>query len=101
MPKYFQEIALALRPIEQAVYRGSGLSFKVDGKVMATLWPEKGESYVKLTPDQQAGFMAQDPAAIFPAPKSWGKQGWTGIKLPVVKKAMLKKILFQARENIG
>jgi hypothetical protein len=51
---------------------------------------------VKLPPEEQARFIATDPAAFLPANGAWGRQGCTLVRLPLVLKSHLQQGLESA-----
>lgn len=54
---------------------------------------------VKLTPDQQQGFVDEFPAAFAPASGAWGRQGCTTVLLDSVDKTMLEEAVKLAWRN--
>ena len=56
--------------------------FRVGGKIFATLgYPDDEHAVVMLSPDQQEGFVAENPRAFSPVKGAWGKRGSTQINL--------------------
>lgn len=45
---------------------------------------------VKFTPEQQSLFGLHNPAAIYPVPGGWGKQGYTILELSKVRMEVFK-----------
>ncbi len=95
-----REIATHLPGVTEKPYR-DGTSFRFGGHIIATLWEKKEESYIKLNPIQQQELIALNPQAFFAATKSWGKDGWTGVKLDEVKRSELKKALALSMGNFS
>jgi hypothetical protein len=64
--------------------------FRVGKKVFATLgYPDTGWGMVKLTPQQQAGFIARHPEMFSAVKGGWGLRGSTSIRLrPATQKAV-------------
>lgn len=60
-------------------------SFRVKGKILATLHLHTHRAMVKLTPEQQQQFMDRDAKAFFPVQGSWGQKGATFVQLEIVK----------------
>lgn len=88
----FGELALAFdKTVEQPHFEKT--SFRVNRKIFATLDEKKAVGVLKLSAIDQSVFCAFDPAAIYPVPGGWGKQGWTMLVLKKIKTAMLKHIL--------
>jgi hypothetical protein len=74
--------------------------FRVAGKIFATLAFEKeGYGMVKLTPEQQAGMVADAPEIFSPVPGGWGKGGATRVHLKNVSKEILEGALHVAWRN--
>ena len=68
--------------------------FRVRGKIFATLaYPNELFGMVKLTPEQQAKFVAQDPGAFTSVKGAWGLKGCTSVVLKNVKKAALEEAM--------
>ncbi len=55
--------------------------FRVGGKIFATIGPGGEWGMVKLTPEQQASFMKNEPGVYYPASGSWGERGATLVTL--------------------
>jgi hypothetical protein len=76
--------------------------FRVFGKIFATLgYPDRSWGMVKLTPKQQAEFIAAEPKVFFPVKGAWGRQGGTNVNLRTVRSEMLRKALEAAWANIA
>ena len=74
--------------------------FRVRGKVFATLgYPDKKWGMVKLTPEQQEEFVADEPNAFVPAKGAWGRQGCTTVLLRAAKQATLRRAILAAWLN--
>jgi YjbR len=76
--------------------------FRVGGKVFATIgYPDARYAVVKLTPAQQATFVAQSPAMFAPVPGGWGRLGSTNVILAAADRAAVKSALAAAWENVA
>ena len=74
--------------------------FRVRGKVFATLgYPDKKSAMVKLTPDQQEVFVADEPGVFVPAAGAWGRKGNTTIRLSAAKQQTLRGAILAAWLN--
>ena len=74
--------------------------FRVSGKVFATLgYPDKSWGMVRLTPEQQAKFMAAEPEVFVPVNGGWGRRGATSVFLRGVKSKSMRKALESAWAN--
>ena len=68
--------------------------FRVAGKIFATLGFE-GEGYgvLLLSPEQQAGMVADAPEIFSPVPGGWGRKGSTRVLLSKVRPDVLDSAL--------
>lgn len=74
--------------------------FRVGGKVFATLgYPDKKWGMVRLTPDQQEVFVADEPSVFVPAAGAWGRQGNTTVLLKAAKQVTLRHAMLAAWLN--
>jgi len=56
--------------------------FRIGGRIFASLgYPDDAHAMVKLSPAQQAHFIAKAPATFFPSAGAWGRQGSTNVHL--------------------
>jgi hypothetical protein len=77
----YRRLALALPGALESSHMGSP-DFRVNGTIFATLaYQAKGLGTLKLTPDQQAEFLAEAPDYYTPAPGGWGRMGMTLVRL--------------------
>jgi hypothetical protein len=79
-------LALALPELEEHNHWGRP-SFRVRGKIFATLWPDEQRAMLKLPPDEQAALMLRDAAMFLVVPGSWGVRGSTFVELRTVERA--------------
>ena len=85
----FRRIALSLPGAEEASHMGSA-DFRVGGRIFATLASVKqGYGNLKLTPAQQADFVAERPDLFVPIPGGWGRMGMTHIRLAAADEDVL------------
>lgn len=74
--------------------------FRVAGKIFATLgWPDRACAMVKLTPEQQATFIARAPKIFVPVPGGWGLRGSTNVRLAAADDAALEGAVAAAWRN--
>ena len=97
-PKKFRQLALALPEASEQSHMGQP-DFRVSGKIFASLGPDESWAMVKLTPDQQASFMAGDNGSLTPAAGAWGRRGCTIIQLRTAKAASVEPALIAAWRN--
>lgn len=77
----FRRIALSLKGAEESSHMGSP-DFRVGGRIFATLASQKlGYGNLKLTPEIQAEFVAEQPDVFLPVRGGWGKMGMTHVRL--------------------
>jgi len=68
--------------------------FRVAGKIFATLGLQReGYGVLLLTPEQQAGMVADAPEIFSPVPGGWGRKGSTRILLAKVTSDILESAL--------
>ena len=76
----FRNLALSMPEATESAHMDHP-DFRVRGKIFATLGhPEDGWGMVKLTPAQQAEFVAREPRVFQPVPGGWGHQGATHVR---------------------
>jgi hypothetical protein len=76
-----RSLALALPGVVEADHFG-GPSFRVAGKIFATLRPDEGRAVLKLPREHQDMLFALRPDAY--APARWGALVWTFVTLAAV-----------------
>ena len=76
----FRELALALDGAEERAHMGHP-DFRAHGRIFAGLDADERIGTLKLTPDQQAEMIRQQPDAFTLAAGAWGRQGWTKVSL--------------------
>jgi hypothetical protein len=89
----FRRIALSLPGAEESSHMGSP-DFRVGGRIFATLASEKqGYGNVKLTPEQQADFVKEEPDVFLPVAGGWGRSGMTHVRLGSANEDLLEGAL--------
>ncbi len=96
----FRRIALGMTDAVEAEHMGHP-DFRVRKKIFATLHADMAWGMVKLTPDQQADFLREHPAAFKPENGAWGRQGCTAVRLDAVDEETLGEALTLAWRNLG
>jgi hypothetical protein len=85
----FRRIALSLEGAEEGSHVGAA-DFRVGGRIFATLASVKqGYGNLKLTPEQQAAFVAEQPEVFLPIAGGWGRMGMTHIRLAAANEDLL------------
>lgn len=89
----FRQMALRLPETAEGSHFGNA-DFRVAGKIFATLSMEKeGFGVLLLTPEQQAGMIADAPEVFSPVPGGWGRKGSTRVRLSKVPRDVLESTL--------
>ena len=94
----FRSLALDLPEASEGAHMGHP-DFRIRGKIFATLGPDEDWGMVKLTPDQQASYLVQEPNVFAPASGAWGRRGATIVRLRNAKKAIVRQALLKAWRN--
>ena len=98
-PKQFRQVALSFPETKEHSHMHHP-DFRVAGKIFATLgYPDKSWGMVKLTPEQQAELMHDEPKVFVPAAGAWGRKGSTTVHLKSAKKATIRRALEAAWRN--
>jgi len=85
----FRRIALSLDGAEEGSHMGSP-DFRVGGRIFATLaMQDQGYGNLMLTPEAQAGFVAEAPEVFVPVFGGWGRMGATHVVLGVANEDLL------------
>ena len=75
--------------------------FRLNGRIFATLSAqEKGYGVLKLTPEQQHSFIAEQPHAFSPVHGGWGRMGMTFVHLHEADEALIAGALSTAYHNL-
>src|SRR5262245_33543740 len=97
----FRRLVLSFPGAAEASHMGHP-DFRLGGRIFATIfWTEDGDSRrrVKLTPQQQARFVADKPGMFAPIPGGWGRQGCTEVRLDQASKPWVRRALEAAWGN--
>ena len=75
--------------------------FRVTGKIFASLGaPDANWGMVKLTPEQQRGFIEKAPEVFKPCSGAWGHAGATNVYLASAKASLVRVAIKAAAKNI-
>ncbi len=89
----FRRLALSLDGAVEGSHMGAP-DFRVGGRIFATLASQnQGYGNLKLTPEQQAEFVAAQPELFLPIAGGWGRMGMTHIRLAKADEAVLSGAL--------
>lgn len=94
----FRTLALELPEAVEASHMDHP-DFRVGGKIFATLGPGEKWGMVKLTPEQQAGYLRTAPGVFEPAAGAWGRRGATLVHLKNARERMVRTALAEAWRN--
>lgn len=96
--KKFRTLALRLREASEESHMGHP-DFRVGGKIFATLGPDEDWGMVKLTPEQQAALLRDEPDVFHPESGAWGRGGCTIVRLRNAKELTVRHALLNAWRN--
>lgn len=95
----FRRLALSFPEAAESAPQGVP-EFRVRTKTFASLGHPEGErGTVKLTPAEQARYMAADPQQVFLAKGPRGQRGWTVVHLAAANTKLLQAALVAAWRN--
>lgn len=96
----FRRLALNLEGAVESAHMGHP-DFRLNDRIFATLsGQEKGFGVLKLTPDQQQTFIAEQPRCFSPVPGGWGLMGMTYIHLIEADETLIAGALTTAFHNL-
>src|SRR5947209_1666310 len=76
--------------------------FRVRGKIFATLgYPEQDWGMIKLTLEQQAQVIRDEPDVFAPVAGGWGRKGATRVHLDLASPEVLHGALLDAWRNVA
>jgi hypothetical protein len=97
-PGEFRSLALGL----PGAIEGSHMDhpdFRVGGKIFASLGPDGDWGMVKLTPEQQALLVRDEPGVFAPFAGAWGRRGCTRVVLRTASRDSVRQALLAAWRN--
>lgn len=92
-------LALALPGVEERDHWGKP-SYRVDGRIFATLHPADRRMVVKLPVDERMALTDLDPDTVRAAPGAWGRQGWTFVELARADRRQVARLLQIAHDLV-
>jgi hypothetical protein len=96
----FRRLALELAGAVESSHMGHP-DFRLNNNIFATLSAqERGYGVLKLTPEQQQSFIADQPQAFSPAQGGWGRMGMTFIDLHQADESLISGALSTAFHNL-
>ena len=95
----FRRIALSMPEASECSHMGHP-DFRVRGRIFATLgYPGKSWGMVKLTPEEQKGFVKEYPGVFVTVTGAWGRQGATSVRLDAADEETLGRAITTAWQN--
>jgi hypothetical protein len=96
----FRKMALEIpKAVEQSHMNHP--DFRIAGKIFASLGaPDANWGMVKLTPEQQRGFIEKAPEVFTPCSGAWGHAGATNVYLACAKASLVRAAIKAAAKNI-
>lgn len=95
----FRKLALVLPGATEGAHMGHP-DFRLNHRIFATLSAQaEGRGMVKLTVEQQADFVAEQPEVFVPVPGGWGRMGCTHVTLSAADEETLRGALTTAYRN--
>jgi len=96
----FRRLALQLPGAAESSHMNHP-DFRLNNRIFATLSAqEKGCGVVKLTPEQQQAFIAEQPKAFSPVQGGWGRMGMTFVHLHKADESLIAGALSTAYHNL-
>jgi predicted DNA-binding protein (MmcQ/YjbR family) len=95
----FRNFALSFPDTKEQPHFDS-TSFRVNGKIFATLNIDKQKACLKFSLDDQYLFSSIDKA-IYGVDNHWGKSGWTFIEIDKIREELLLDALTSAYKEVS
>ena len=95
----FRQLALSFSDSEEQPHFDA-TSFRVNGKIFASIEIDKQKACLKFSLDDQQQFCSFDKA-IYPVDNHWGKSGWTYIDINKVREDLLVDALTSAYKEVS
>lgn len=101
-PATFRRLALSFPEAAEGSHM-SHPDFRVGGRIFATLTSGDGdaEGVLKLSPREQAEWMAAHPEVFEPVKGGWGRQGYTTVHLKAAKVAVVRRAMEMAWRSVA
>jgi hypothetical protein len=97
----FRAIACSLEGAVESAHMGHP-DFRVHDRIFATLSGQaRGRGVLKLTPEQQADFVAEMPEVFEPVQGGWGRSGMTYIDLARASEETMRGGMTTAHRNVA
>ena len=76
-------------------------SFRVKGKIFATLPPGGEQVVLKMAPEITESLLQSDPQAVTPVPGHWGRGGWTILNIARMDNERLADLIRHAWRQVA
>ena len=93
-------LALELPAAEEAPHFDA-TSFRVKGKIFATMGEEAGRVTLKLDREDQHNLIEAHPKAIQPVEGYWGRSGWTTVSFDGIDDDLMATLLRMAWARVA
>jgi hypothetical protein len=93
------QIALALPGAHQGAHFDV-TDFRVGNKIFCTL-PKPGRMGMRISPDEQAALISEDPQTFSAPPNKYGQAGWTFVELSTVDDQQLRELITDAWRRLA
>jgi predicted DNA-binding protein (MmcQ/YjbR family) len=94
-----RRVALAMPGAVEADHHGIP-SFRVGGKIFATIHLKEPRLMVKLDPEDQHNLVEAHPGVVTPVPGSWGRKGSTFVAYLAADPALIETLLAIAHAGV-
>jgi len=95
-----RSLALSLPQAEEQPHFDRA-SFRVKGKIFATLPPGGAHVVLKLLPEIKESLKQTDPEAVIPLPGGWDRGGWTQIAIGSIDREKLADLVRHAWRQVA
>jgi YjbR len=95
----FRRLALGMPDAIESAHMGHP-DFRANGRIFATLHPDRLWGTIKLLPEEQQEIMRLHPKVFVPSSGAWGRQGWTNVKLESAEEASVRGAITLAWETV-
>ena len=95
-----RRLALELPETVEADHFGMA-SFRVGGKILATIHTDQPRMMVKLDAEDQHNLAQAHPGVVEPVPGYWGRKGSTFVRYELADEALIRTLLRMAWTNVA
>jgi len=95
----FKQLSFSFKDVTERPHFGK-TSFRVGGKIFATLDIENLKACLKFSPDDQQQYCLINKA-IFPVENNWGRNGWTFIQIDKITEELMVEALTSAFKEVS